>query len=158
MGHYSRKFWGFTDNETEPPYLLKETAVTFETEIMCMDDARKHLRGIHFPYTVVLSIVNDPRARHPVYKTFSMRLSSFHNWPPAIPIRGIELARAGFFYTGLHDQVTCYSCGKTVCKWNVNDTPLEVHEKVSPECIYLTSLDANYTVPRTANTSRYECD
>ena len=40
------------------------------------------------------------KVRHPQFSSEQARLESFERWPPAVGIAPIQLARAGFFYTG----------------------------------------------------------
>ena len=124
------------EDEAQPPYLIKETAITFSTESACVLDARKHFASLRFPFMILLSIINEPLSRHPVYKTVKMREASFHNWPPSIPFKGREMAEAGFFYTGMHDQVTCYSCGKTLKQWKVPFSQSSHHRRALPFVIH----------------------
>ena len=65
------------------------------------------------------------------------RLQSFEHWSKQIEPNKMSLAKAGFYYTGSADKVTCFSCGVKVMSWEPSDQPWEEHEKWSPACIYL---------------------
>ena len=69
---------------------------------------------------------------------YAARISTYKNWPPSIPVTAETLARAGFFYEGMGDRVTCYSCGKSLKSWQPTDNPWHEHKKHSPKCAHLT--------------------
>lgn len=50
--------------------------------------------------------------KHPNYINNKDRLESFHHWPKKSKKCSSKLSKAGFFYTGLGHQVTCFSCGQ----------------------------------------------
>jgi len=68
---------------------------------------------------------------------YAARISTYKNWPPSIPVTAETLARAGFFYEGMGDRVTCYSCGKSLKSWQPTDNPWHEHKKHSPKCAHL---------------------
>ena len=57
------------------------------------------------------------------------RLSTFENWSKQINPDKYRLAKAGFYYKGQVDVVTCFSCNITVNDWETNDNPWEEHYK-----------------------------
>ena len=135
--HYRWKYWGFPDGHTENPILLKETEHYFKTEVACFLDAKMFYNDLNVSYTVVLSIVNEPRAAYPYYNTLERRKKSFFKWPPCMPFSPEEMSEAGFYYSGMHDQVICFCCGRGLYKWLPTDNPWEEHKKHSPDCYYL---------------------
>ena len=145
---YRWKFWGFSNEITENPCVLKESPHYFKTELACMIDAKVNYTDMNVPYTVVVSVVNEPRACFPDYNTMESRMKTFLRWPPCIPFSAVEMAEAGFFYTGQYDKVMCFACGKGFYKWDPKDNPWEQHKKHSPECYHLRyherSLKARY--------------
>ncbi|XP_046548304.1 baculoviral IAP repeat-containing protein 3-like [Haliotis rubra] len=63
------------------------------------------------------------------------RLATYHHWTGlAFPI---QLAVAGFVFTGEIDQVVCTFCGLKLYNWTRKEKPLEVHRKYSPGCTFL---------------------
>ncbi|XP_015599785.1 death-associated inhibitor of apoptosis 1 isoform X2 [Cephus cinctus] len=67
------------------------------------------------------------------------RLRSYRNWPldymdPAI------LARAGFFYTGEGDKVTCFECHVKICQWVEGDNPMVDHQRWSARCRFIRKI------------------
>ena len=135
--HYRWKFWAFPDGLIENPWVLKESPYYFKTEAACVIDAKAHYPGLNILNTVVLSIVNEPRAAFPQYNTIESRKNSFGKWPPCMPFTPTQMSEAGFYYTGRYDQVICFSCGKGLYKWEPKDNPWVEHEKHSPNCHYL---------------------
>lgn len=74
---------------------------------------RKHLLKM-FEYESDDDSVNIDEAvyyKHPRYINYKMRLESFHHWPTKSKKSPEKLSKAGFFYTGVGQQVTCFSCG-----------------------------------------------
>ncbi|XP_067657207.1 baculoviral IAP repeat-containing protein 3-like [Haliotis asinina] len=63
------------------------------------------------------------------------RLATYQHWTGlALPI---QLAVAGFVFTGHLDQVVCTFCGLKLYNWTQREKPLEVHRKYSPGCTFL---------------------
>jgi hypothetical protein len=52
----------------------------------------------------------------------------------------MKMAAAGFFYTGVSDQVVCYSCDLHLCGWDVEHNPFDEHNSWSPRCEFLANL------------------
>ncbi|XP_041368662.1 baculoviral IAP repeat-containing protein 3-like [Gigantopelta aegis] len=65
----------------------------------------------------------------------SKRLNTFRNY------RGnktaLQLAMAGFVYTGSADKVMCNSCGVRLYNWIGEEDPLEEHRKYSSDCSFI---------------------
>ena len=78
-------------------------------------------------------------ASFPNYALLEDRINSFRKkgWPQQLVQHPIELARAGFFYSGLSDGVICYQCGIGLSQWTITDVPFEEHAKMYPKCYYL---------------------
>ncbi|KAK6182343.1 hypothetical protein SNE40_010052 [Patella caerulea] len=68
------------------------------------------------------------------------RLNSFINTNWRSKKSYMQLAIAGFRYTGESDRVECEDCKKRVVKWSKDDDPLETHFRLSPQCPFLKSL------------------
>ena len=65
------------------------------------------------------------------------RLKTFENWPKQMTPDKYSLARAGFYYTGEGDKVTCFACKLSLGHWERDDEALIEHNKWSANCAYL---------------------
>ncbi|WAR09251.1 PIAP-like protein, partial [Mya arenaria] len=63
------------------------------------------------------------------------RLETFQNWQ--YKPSPLKLAEAGFYSTGYHDIVMCFSC-RTSLRYFKED-PMLIHEEVSKMCPFLTN-------------------
>ncbi|XP_053397269.1 putative inhibitor of apoptosis isoform X3 [Mercenaria mercenaria] len=75
--------------------------------------------------------------RHPEYKSYHVRLSSFSRWPQSLMQRPEQLAKAGLYYTGLEDTVRCFACDGGLRKWDPEDDPWIEHCRWFPECPFV---------------------
>ena len=73
------------------------------------------------------------------YKHYDARLASFRSprWPPDVPIPADELARAGWYFTGIRDRVKCPWCHGCVYNWVDGDTALGEHKRHYPQCQFV---------------------
>lgn len=76
------------------------------------------------------------RPKHIKYWTLESRINTFDDWVHKNPNKD-DLARAGFFYTGTNDKVSCYFCSGNLHKWEPNDDPCVEHAKYYPNCSYM---------------------
>ncbi|XP_077318615.1 baculoviral IAP repeat-containing protein 1a-like isoform X2 [Lithobates pipiens] len=60
-----------------------------------------------------------------------------------------EIARAGFFRTGLENSCQCFCCGLVLCKQSLYFTPMDQHRKFNPDCDFVKGNDVG-------NISKYE--
>ncbi|XP_050407308.2 uncharacterized protein LOC126822437 isoform X2 [Patella vulgata] len=88
-------------------------------------------------------------------RKLAQRINSYSDWTS--PKSYIELAAAGFSYTGTADRVKCDYCNKKVVQWTVNDDALEVHSRYGPDCIYLKHLGytRDLNLPRFSKFSKF---
>ncbi|KFU98314.1 E3 ubiquitin-protein ligase XIAP, partial [Tauraco erythrolophus] len=70
------------------------------------------------------------------------RLKSFHNWPVDGQLTPKELADAGFYYTGVGDQVACFCCGGKLKTWEPGDRAWSEHKRHFPKCLFVLGRDA----------------
>lgn len=72
-----------------------------------------------------------------------VRLSTFSDWPTMAKVAAVDLAHAGFFYTGGSDRVQCAFCRGYLRNWVDGDTPEGEHRRHFPECPFVrgTSVD-----------------
>lgn len=73
------------------------------------------------------------------YKRFEVRLQSFSNtsneW---LSKKSVELAEAGFYYTGNANEIKCFCCELVLNQWEKDDIPLNL-QKCS-KCLYILTL------------------
>ncbi|MGB1271442.1 MAG: baculoviral IAP repeat-containing protein [Endozoicomonas sp.] len=77
------------------------------------------------------------------YENYDNRLRSFNNKKAIenFPFQDKhDLARNGFYYTGLSDLVECFSCKIQLRQWQEGEQPLAEHKKWSPECAFITKI------------------
>ncbi|PIK61632.1 baculoviral IAP repeat-containing protein 2 [Apostichopus japonicus] len=74
----------------------------------------------------------------------SQRVKSFENtsWPENIPVTIYRLANAGFYFTGIDDEVKCFSCLIIIRDWKQGDSPKGRHKRSSPRCRFVQGIDA----------------
>ncbi|XP_072019049.1 LOW QUALITY PROTEIN: baculoviral IAP repeat-containing protein 3-like [Amphiura filiformis] len=77
------------------------------------------------------------KVRHPQFASEQARLESYERWPPAVGIAPIQLARAGFFYTGNNDSCKCFYCDGGLKNWEPKDEPWMEHARWFPRCEWL---------------------
>lgn len=105
-------------------------------------------------------ILNHRIPKHSKFMTEESRISSFEKWPKREVIDPLELAKAGFYYTGIkydgmsvcsklgefslicfvvgvEDKVRCYHCGGGLQKWKANDDPWLEHTKWFSNCDFI---------------------
>ena len=82
------------------------------------------------------------------------RLQTYEHWSKQIKPEKWSLAKAGFFYTGTADKVTCFACGVNIMSWEEKDDPREEHEKWSPSCIYLKMTGYTSQITSRCDTQR----
>uniref|UniRef100_T1L628 RING-type domain-containing protein n=2 Tax=Tetranychus urticae TaxID=32264 RepID=T1L628_TETUR len=98
------------------------------------DSLRSAIRNV--VGTTINYFANHVVARFPQYVTIESRLATFKDWPnPAIT--PLELAEAGFFYSGQSDLVTCFHCANSLLEWIKNDNAWVNHALFSPCCTFI---------------------
>ena len=83
---------------------------------------------------------------YPQYENYEHRLNTYfvRFWPISIRQNGMTMAKAGFFYRGFGDIVTCAFCGVSLHKWLENDDPIAEHRKFNANCKFIRLLqDSN---------------
>lgn len=71
------------------------------------------------------------------------RMNSFALWPVNFPVDPIRLAKAGFYYSGVDDDVICFSCHGHIKNWNYGDVVLKKHTELYPECDFINCRSNN---------------
>lgn len=65
------------------------------------------------------------------------RLNTFRRWPTFANVKPEPLAKAGFHYLGVRDEVECFACRVKCRQWRPGQDPMEVHRTKSPSCPFL---------------------
>ncbi|NXU87232.1 XIAP ligase, partial [Xiphorhynchus elegans] len=79
--------------------------------------------------------------KNPAMCSEETRLKSFHNWPLNGQLTPQELANAGFYYTGVGDQVACFCCGGKLKDWEPSDRAWSEHKRHFPKCLFVLGRD-----------------
>ena len=76
---------------------------------------------------------------YPKYESYEQRLKTFFDrfWPISFLQKENMMAKAGFFYTGFGDIVTCAFCGICLHKWLPKDKPMIEHKKFNENCKFV---------------------
>ena len=93
-------------------------------------------------YREVESNPNMPEAERMKYDL--IRTSSFSKFPRTCPVSSITLGKAGFYYKGNGDEVTCYKCGIKYRNWQPLDDPFTIHKRISPNCTFISNLEGGH--------------
>lgn len=72
----------------------------------------------------------------PNYEKLHVRLGTFKEKSDWI-VCPLELALAGFYYTGYDDVVQCFSCHEKLRKWEETDSALGEHYRFSSHCPFV---------------------
>ncbi|XP_038059757.1 baculoviral IAP repeat-containing protein 7-like isoform X2 [Patiria miniata] len=81
------------------------------------------------------------------------RLATFKNWPRSAPVTANALARAGFCFLGIGNQVQCFACLGIIKDWEFGDLALGEHKKHFPRCPFVRD-PANKNVPLAAEKAK----
>ncbi|CAF4941059.1 unnamed protein product, partial [Rotaria socialis] len=74
------------------------------------------------------------------YMEITQRHASFETWSNTDSPSVDDLVRAGFFYTGNANIVTCFYCNESLQNWGPNDNPTIEHARWFPCCAYAEQL------------------
>nr|AGE61301.1 IAP-3 [Chrysodeixis chalcites nucleopolyhedrovirus]AGE61749.1 IAP-3 [Chrysodeixis chalcites nucleopolyhedrovirus] len=74
--------------------------------------------------------------KYPNFDNVVKRINSFRHWPRN-RTDYIDLAEAGFFYTGIGDKVKCFYDGCTLSDWSCDRVPWQQHARWYPNCRYV---------------------
>jgi hypothetical protein len=75
------------------------------------------------------------------------RYRTYERAPLLLKKKGLELAREGFYWTGTGDTVRCFSCGKSLNRWTMQDNVAWEHYKwMEPGqyCVHHFTLHPNF--------------
>ncbi|XP_077290320.1 baculoviral IAP repeat-containing protein 7-B-like [Arctopsyche grandis] len=88
---------------------------------------------------------------NPNYTTYEARYKSFENWPIPMTMSAEELAKNGFYYSGIADKAQCYHCDSIFKHWTEGDNPLQEHAKGYPNCDFLQVVKGEQFVTEVFN-------
>jgi len=80
---------------------------------------------------------------HVNYTSIPSRHATFETWTNESAPSVDDLVRAGFFYTGTKNIVTCFYCSGSLQNWGKNDNPLIEHIRWFPQCQYAKQLSGH---------------
>ena len=80
------------------------------------------------------------RPCHAHYSDLTKRLQSFVSWPGQAGPSVDDLVRAGFFYAGTGNVVTCFYCNGSLQNWGSTDKPIVEHARWFGHCPYARQL------------------
>ncbi|NXJ61620.1 XIAP ligase, partial [Rostratula benghalensis] len=89
----------------------------------------------------VVDLSDNLYPKTPAMCSEETRLKSFHNWPLNGQLTPKELANAGFYYTGVGDQVACFCCGGKLNHWEPSDRAWSEHKRHFPKCLFVLGRD-----------------
>lgn len=91
--------------------------------------------GINFGFQSEcgISLRSKMVGKHLDYRLEVARIYSFRNWKLKF-LDPLDLANAGFYYTGHGDYTKCFSCNVTLSGWQPGDRPWEEHYRVQKNC------------------------
>ena len=77
---------------------------------------------------------------HPRYSDITDRLRSFESWRDQAAPSVDLLVKAGFFYSGVENIVTCFYCSGSLQRWGPGDNPSIEHYRWFENCLYAKQL------------------
>ncbi|CAB3387127.1 Hypothetical predicted protein [Cloeon dipterum] len=97
---------------------------------------RKSNRFILTPHD--LNIFEWSKPLNPNFATLKSRINSFKDfWPKSQQKTPLEMAQAGFYYTGKADKTICFHCNFGLHDWVPEDDPCIQHCRWNSNCQYL---------------------
>lgn len=72
-----------------------------------------------------------------ILKREDIRLRTYDETFTSTFMSPLLLAKAGFFYVGVDDQVQCAFCRGVVRDWERSDDPKQEHQRLFPSCPFV---------------------
>ncbi|XP_012264181.2 baculoviral IAP repeat-containing protein 7 [Athalia rosae] len=85
-----------------------------------------------------LGIQAHTAPRQPKHATYEIRLRTYQGWPESLRQTPQMLADAGFYYTGVEDQVRCFYCSGGLHNWEATDDAWTEHARWFPKCGFVS--------------------
>ncbi|KAI0214600.1 E3 ubiquitin-protein ligase XIAP [Lamellibrachia satsuma] len=125
------------------PFLLNPR--TAGNVVLGEEPTEEQILHVHSPDSQCVVV----EVKHPVMTLKGDRRASFDTWPRTNHVSPDCLAHAGFYYTGVHDEVCCFSCNGRLSRWQANDDPMTWHRRSFPDCDFakVTGADNEPTSP-----------
>lgn len=77
------------------------------------------------------------RPKQTMYSALPARLRTFDTWPRSDIQNPEELAKAGFYFQKIDDEVRCFHCNGGLRSWQSEDDPWTEHAKYFPTCHFV---------------------
>jgi hypothetical protein len=116
------------------PYVIAMSARTQASSISIINEASTNVDPYRCQAIVSTAACNTN------YIEISKRYASFATWPNENVPSVDDLVRAGFFYTGATNTVTCFYCNGSLQNWGLADNPMIEHARWFPHCAYAKQL------------------
>ena len=97
-----------------------------------------YINPIYQPLELEVELYISPKVE--ALAPLEKRLETFSSWPRGLRQNGLTMAKAGFYYTGLGDNVRCYHCDGGLYGWMPNDCPWIEHARWYPHCPHLNLI------------------
>lgn len=90
------------------------------------------------------------KPKYPEYAVEINRIESYKQAPSIIKMKALELSDAGFYYTNIDDQVSCFHCGGGFKDWADNDDAWQLHAEFYGKCAYLNLMKDSAFIEKAA--------
>ncbi|XP_052060935.1 baculoviral IAP repeat-containing protein 3-like [Mytilus californianus] len=87
---------------------------------------------------------NDTKSLRDPMEYEGKRLSTFATFPDIPGLYATKLAGAGFYFLQKDDEVCCFKCRITYKNWNPHDSPIKIHQQISPLCDFIKHVASKY--------------
>lgn len=89
--------------------------------------------------------------KHPAFNSYNARIKTYENlWPRGLSQTPHQLASAGFFYTGVGDNVVCFHDDCRLSGWASSEDPWREHARWFANCPYVRKVKGFEYVQRTS--------
>lgn len=87
---------------------------------------------------------NDTKSIKDPMEYEGKRLSTFATFPDIRGLYTTKLAGAGFYYLDKDDEVRCFKCKINYKNWKAYDSPIKIHQQISPFCDFIKHIVSKY--------------
>lgn len=91
------------------------------------------------------------------YDKLGSRLQSYRHWPSWAGVDPSDLARDGFYYTGIRDDVRCVGCDRMLRLWKPGEDVRERHKRNSPSCPFVRLNDRHRARMSESASQQFNC-
>ena len=108
-----------------------------------IDRSKKNIEVERNRIRELKKLLTNPRLEESAV-SYEDRLKTFETWPESLKEKAESLAAAGFYYTGVSDEVKCcFSCAGCFKSWRPDHCPTERHRVRHPECTFYGTPTVN---------------